>query len=216
MTPIELVLSRLPEARRAGARWIARCPAHPDRRPSLQVGEGRDGAVLVKCWAGCDLDDILRALGLERRDLFVRQAMGAPRTDQTRPRPRPRSPLDEARAAVLREARSQLWMRPGVVEGYRRADWLRVHERLVEQGRQRVTALGDCPEAWELAALCAELQREVWALEADPTDSLWTALLCDDGVGTPAAYQAATQPDRPAAVQHRSRRRRTFTVEVWP
>ena len=45
----------------SGAQFTARCPAHDDRNPSLSVGLGRDGAVLVKCHAGapCELGDIL-------------------------------------------------------------------------------------------------------------------------------------------------------------
>ncbi len=40
MTPIELILSRLPQAKCAGKGWTARCPAHDDRRASLSVGAG--------------------------------------------------------------------------------------------------------------------------------------------------------------------------------
>jgi putative DNA primase/helicase len=46
-----------------------RCPAHDDRHPSLSVSNG-DGKVLLHCHAGCELADILTALGLEQRDLF--------------------------------------------------------------------------------------------------------------------------------------------------
>lgn len=45
------------------------CPAHEDREPSLSVTDGQD-RVLIKCHAGCDIDDILGKLGLTRRDLF--------------------------------------------------------------------------------------------------------------------------------------------------
>ena len=59
------------DARRTGAgRWIALCPAHPDRSPSLSIAEGRDGRVLVRCWVGCDLKTVLKNAGLSMSSLF--------------------------------------------------------------------------------------------------------------------------------------------------
>jgi hypothetical protein len=48
--------------RKVGAGWIARCPAHDDRKPSLSIGEGQGGTVLVHCHAGCDQRDVIAAL----------------------------------------------------------------------------------------------------------------------------------------------------------
>ena len=73
--PLQEVLSRLEGVKRSGDGYIARCPAHEDRRPSLSITEGEDGRVLLKCHAGCDLDAILAALGLEKRDLFPKDTM---------------------------------------------------------------------------------------------------------------------------------------------
>jgi Protein of unknown function (DUF3987) len=67
--PVENLVSRL-QAKRRGKGWIAKCPAHEDRKPSLSVDEGADGRVLIKCHAGCSTDDVIGALGLTRRDLF--------------------------------------------------------------------------------------------------------------------------------------------------
>jgi hypothetical protein len=59
-------------ARRIGrGKWQAKCPAHGDRSPSLSVAEGQDGRVLVHCFAGCALTQILAALRLTPRDLFT-------------------------------------------------------------------------------------------------------------------------------------------------
>jgi hypothetical protein len=59
------------EARRSGdGRWLARCPGHEDKRPSLSIASGRDGRVLLRCFAGCDFEDVVAAMGLEPRDLF--------------------------------------------------------------------------------------------------------------------------------------------------
>lgn len=48
--------------RKAGATWIARCPVHHDRNPSLSIAAARDGKVLVRCHAGCDQRDVITAL----------------------------------------------------------------------------------------------------------------------------------------------------------
>jgi putative DNA primase/helicase len=48
--------------RKAGTAWIARCPAHDDRAPSLSIADARDGKVLVRCHAGCDQRDVIAAL----------------------------------------------------------------------------------------------------------------------------------------------------------
>src|SRR5581483_5113837 len=48
--------------RKAGATWMAHCPAHDDREPSLAITETRDGTVLVRCHAGCDQRDVIAAL----------------------------------------------------------------------------------------------------------------------------------------------------------
>lgn len=62
-------LSRLDGVRSRGTRWSSRCPAHADKSPSLSVSEG-DKGVLLKCWAGCTVEEICRSLGIEQRDLF--------------------------------------------------------------------------------------------------------------------------------------------------
>jgi putative DNA primase/helicase len=46
---------------RAGASWMARCPAHDDRTPSLSIREA-DGKVLVRCHAGCEQEQVIAAL----------------------------------------------------------------------------------------------------------------------------------------------------------
>ena len=71
MSQVDLVLSRLRRVRRSGGGWVACCPAHEDRSPSLSVREGRDGRVLVHCHAGCRPEDVVAATGLTMRDLFA-------------------------------------------------------------------------------------------------------------------------------------------------
>lgn len=48
--------------RKVGSSWIARCPTHADRDPSLSIRDGSDGKVLVRCHAGCDQADVIGVL----------------------------------------------------------------------------------------------------------------------------------------------------------
>lgn len=57
--------------RGTGRAVSVRCPAHADRHPSLRVSPGRDGRVLLRCWAGCATVDVLAAVGLRWRDVFA-------------------------------------------------------------------------------------------------------------------------------------------------
>lgn len=50
--------------RRVGSGWIALCPAHDDRNPSLSVAVAHDGRVLVYCHAGCSQEAVIEALRL--------------------------------------------------------------------------------------------------------------------------------------------------------
>ncbi|HVV51740.1 MAG TPA: AAA family ATPase [Polyangia bacterium] len=74
-------LSRLERVRRSANGWTARCPAHDDAKPSLSVTVGEDGRILAKCFAGCDLAAIVRALGIEVADLFVGPTPARPEFD---------------------------------------------------------------------------------------------------------------------------------------
>lgn len=57
-------------AKRNGAGWHARCPAHDDHTPSLSISAGRHGGVVLHCHAGCPVDAVCAALGLTVADLM--------------------------------------------------------------------------------------------------------------------------------------------------
>lgn len=78
MTPVEVLLSKLPSAKKAGSGWAARCPAHEDRKASLSVSAGEDGTALVKCHAGCDTSVVLAAVELTMSDLFPTRSNPTP------------------------------------------------------------------------------------------------------------------------------------------
>ena len=71
VSPADILIARLDGVRRTGeGRWIARCPAHDDRHPSLAICEADDGRVLIRCFSGCGAAEIMAAAGLEMSDLF--------------------------------------------------------------------------------------------------------------------------------------------------
>ncbi len=68
---LHFVLARLGKVRQqADGSWMACCPAHDDREPSLHITLQND-KVLLHCFAGCSLDAICHALNIEPRELFV-------------------------------------------------------------------------------------------------------------------------------------------------
>ncbi len=54
----------------APGRYIARCPAHADRSPSLAIKDGDDGRILIHCFAGCETEDVLSAIGMTFADIM--------------------------------------------------------------------------------------------------------------------------------------------------
>lgn len=70
ISPLALILDRLESPRKTSDGFLARCPSHDDRTPSLSVSEASDGRVLIHCFAGCSAKEILGAIHLELADLF--------------------------------------------------------------------------------------------------------------------------------------------------
>lgn len=64
------VLSRLDSVRSMPSGNAARCPAHDDNVASLMVREGDHGGVVLKCHAGCAVEDVVKAMGLKMSDLM--------------------------------------------------------------------------------------------------------------------------------------------------
>ena len=67
---LENVLAHLTGVRSSLRGWVACCPAHVDREPSLSIRQGEQGQVLLKCFASCSLERIVEAMGLTLVDLF--------------------------------------------------------------------------------------------------------------------------------------------------
>src|SRR5665213_1759750 len=70
--PIDQVLVHLKNVQNGSdpGKWSAQCPSHEDEHNSLSVAEDINGKVLLKCHAGCDVQNIVGALGLAVADLF--------------------------------------------------------------------------------------------------------------------------------------------------
>lgn len=66
-----VLLDRLHGVRKTGrGRWLAKCPAHNDRSPSLSIRELDDGRLLLHDFGGCGTDDVLAAIDLTMTALF--------------------------------------------------------------------------------------------------------------------------------------------------
>ena len=95
---IENLLARLDRVKRTGpGSWIARCPAHEDRGPSLSIRETDDGRILLHDFGGCGPHDVLAAVGLTFGDLFP----SGPVTHHGRPERRPFPAADVLRAVAF-------------------------------------------------------------------------------------------------------------------
>ena len=84
-----------------GSNIVVRCPVHDDHTPSLSLADGKRG-LLLRCWAGCDVRDVLAEL--RRRGLLPAHRDDPPprrayRPSTTTPR---REPTDAERTARAR------------------------------------------------------------------------------------------------------------------
>jgi hypothetical protein len=78
MSAWDLVSSKVGRFKSARpGRAMGRCPAHKDRRASLSLRELDDGRVLLHCFAGCEVDAVVSAMGLQMEDLFPPRPVAA-------------------------------------------------------------------------------------------------------------------------------------------
>lgn len=112
MSAVQL-LDRLDGVRATGTgRWIAKCPAHEDRSPSLSIRERDDGALLIHDFGGCHVQDIVGAVGLRMSDLFPTREPSVHRSNYHKPR----LPAADALAAIDHEAQVAALIAADVVE----------------------------------------------------------------------------------------------------
>jgi len=76
MSALDRVLDRLKNVRQKGDSYKASCPVpthglgRGDRNPSLSIGTDAEGNVLLRCFANCETEAVVDALGLRIADLF--------------------------------------------------------------------------------------------------------------------------------------------------
>ena len=103
--PLTVVLDRLRgrglEPVASGSGHSCRCPSHEDGSPSLTIGIGDDGRVLLHCHAGCSTGAVVESRGLEAKDLFPESASAStPRRSSGRPAGKPKQTFPTVEAAV--------------------------------------------------------------------------------------------------------------------
>jgi hypothetical protein len=136
----------------------ARCASHDGDGATLHVWEGSDGRAMVHCFRGCEVNEVVRALGLRMRDLFP------PGHDQ-RPIRRVGRPVRFADRVLQRLSALGIEYRASPQEGFwvarccpicRRADrWaLWIHED--DRGRVPLSCAGGCEQIDVLRALARE------------------------------------------------------------
>lgn len=66
---IDALLARLDRVQPSGQGWRADCPIRHKTHGTLSLACGDDGRVLVHCFVGCAVADVLGALGLTLADI---------------------------------------------------------------------------------------------------------------------------------------------------
>src|SRR5262245_21997029 len=116
-------LTRALGGKRVGAGYMAPCPAHDDREPSLSLADARGGNVLFRCHAGCtqqQVIDALRAQGLWGGQGHCSGELAEQIPSRARPTGRPRNDLQLFETA-MRVWQAALPIRGTLVEAYLRS-----------------------------------------------------------------------------------------------
>ena len=115
------VIAKALGARKTGGGWMARCPAHDDRTPSLSISSGAGDKVLLHCHAGCDQVQVIDAL--RRQGLWDQRGRhSGGLVHQTRQRengPLKKTDTDRTHAAL------QIWQATAPATGTRVETYLR-------------------------------------------------------------------------------------------
>jgi hypothetical protein len=151
VSTVDEIAERLQARRVRPGRWIAKCPAHADRAPSLTIADGRDGRVLLHCFAGCPLDAILRHAGMSTSHLFATAPHAAPNPKQRAAEARDRDRQRAEEAARRRAERIRI--------DKLRADWHDLSHSAAALARKLATM----PDGTPGAAAITECFHEVLA-----------------------------------------------------
>jgi hypothetical protein len=73
---INNLLNKLNKVKRTSTnQYIACCPAHDDKSPSLSITDKGDGKILINCYAGCGTEDVLDSIGMSFEDIMPPKVM---------------------------------------------------------------------------------------------------------------------------------------------
>jgi hypothetical protein len=89
---------------------MASCPSHADKTASLSLRQLDDGRILLHCFAGCNVHEVLSAIGMTINDLFPQ------RLQDGKPERRPFPAADVLRAIAI-EAQVVSIVAADLVEG---------------------------------------------------------------------------------------------------
>jgi len=68
---LDTILSRLDKVHKTGPNtYRSRCPGHDSKGLTLSIRGEDDGRVLLKCFAGCDFEAVLGAIGVGLDEAF--------------------------------------------------------------------------------------------------------------------------------------------------
>lgn len=127
------ILQRLEGVKGRDGKYMARCPCHSDSTPSLSVSLGSDNKILLKCFAGCSTEDIVRAMGLEMKDLFAESATTFPVYEE---RQRKQSATQEAEYFYAGGTLKKLKFRRA--DGSKFCTWKHLEGSTWEKGRNNI------------------------------------------------------------------------------
>ena len=200
----------------------ARCPAHEDTTPSLNVTIGDSGdCVLVKCWAGCETDAVLDALGMTMSDLFATDGARAPtRTMKLLPsaakkptldiRPTRLYTLDPAKLPGAPDALKKGWgaadwdIPDGVnaLEAMKNAASEIVHETneaLIED-TPLPSGVPECVQTWIASLKAADLEGKIRILHIVKEAPEWQQLAVALRIAVVGAIKGRTEASMSAAI----------------
>jgi hypothetical protein len=137
---------------------LQRCPAHPDRRPSLSIRRTAQ-SWLLHCFGGCRPEAVLAAVGLTWADLYEERWTPATRG--------PRLWRDVLEAPLLAHARRvQATLAPWLPL-YHVNDFLRTERQRIAEARRQISILGDTEASWTRLMRLANEERVLSWIEAE-------------------------------------------------